>query len=75
MRQHQRFAHPKFEVVSNRRDRVYVKHKALGSRMTDRERNWIFGSLVLSTPEGVMTAREAHARGLGGEVLFRVHMQ
>ena len=73
LRQNQRFTYPKFEIVSKRRDRKYVKNKEL-KKMTDRERNWIFGSQVLSTSEGVMTAKEAYHRGVGGEILFNVRI-
>ena len=76
LRHKQRFSYPRFEILSKRRDRKYMKHKEVGSSLQgERERNWIFGTLVLTTSEGVMTAKEAYAKGLGGEVLFRVIMQ
>lgn len=30
------------------------------------------GSTIVSTPQGIMTAKEARQRNLGGEILFRV---
>jgi small subunit ribosomal protein S8 len=31
-----------------------------------------YGHLIVSTPEGVMTGREAHMKKIGGEALFQI---
>lgn len=56
---------PEFVRVSKPGRRMYVKAKDIPRPLKG------FGLVVLSTPKGIMTGKEAHQRGLGGELLFK----
>ena len=47
--------------------KVYVKKDNLPKVLND------FGMAVISTPQGVMTNKEAREKGLGGEVLCKIY--
>lgn len=52
--------------VSRPGQRIYVRKDRISSVKQGR------GVAILTTPQGVMTSREAKKRGIGGEVLFEV---
>lgn len=54
------------ERVSKLSRRVYVGNREI-PRVLDG-----LGVVILSTPQGIMTGREARERGIGGEVLCKV---
>lgn len=54
------------EKVSKSSKRVYNKAKDI-----KKVRNG-FGSLILSTPQGIMTDKTAKAGNIGGEALFKI---
>lgn len=54
------------EQISKNSRRVYSKAKEIRSVMNG------YGSLVLTTPKGIMTDREAKKEKVGGEVLFKI---
>ena len=54
------------ERVSKTSKRVYQKSKEI------RRVKSGLGSLILSTPKGIMTDREAKDAGVGGEALFKI---
>ena len=56
---------PDFVRVSKPGRRMYVKAKDIPRPLKG------YGLVVLSTPQGIMTGKEAHRRGLGGELLFK----
>lgn len=47
--------------------RLYVGHRDMSSTLNRR------GITILSTPQGVMTSREAYKRKLGGEVICEIY--
>lgn len=46
--------------------RVYVNHRQIPRVLAGT------GTVILSTPNGLMTDREARSRGIGGELLFSI---
>lgn len=52
--------------ISKSGQRVYTSKRELGKFLKER------GVTVLSTSQGLMTAKEAKKKGLGGEVLCRI---
>lgn len=58
---------PSFRRVSRPGQRIYVKASDIR-----RSRNG-HGIYILSTPKGVVTGYEAHALGVGGEILCEVY--
>jgi small subunit ribosomal protein S8 len=56
---------PNFARVSKPGRRIYVRSKDIPRSLKG------YGLVVLSTPQGVMTGREARRKGLGGEILFK----
>ncbi len=54
------------EQISKNSRRVYSKAKEIRSVMNG------YGSLVLTTPKGIMTDRQAKKEKVGGEVLFKI---
>ncbi|MES3005738.1 MAG: 30S ribosomal protein S8 [Patescibacteria group bacterium] len=54
------------EQISKQSRRVYQGAKEI------RLVNSGFGALILTTPKGVLTGREARKEKVGGEVLFRI---
>ena len=54
------------ERVSKTSKRIYNKSKDI------RRVKSGFGSLILSTPKGIMTDKTAKEAGVGGEVLFKI---
>jgi len=52
--------------ISKLSRRLYIKRKEI--RLKKQER----GIIILSTPEGLMTEREAKKAGLGGEIICKV---
>lgn len=54
------------EQVSKQSRRVYQGTKEIRSVRSG------FGSLILTTPKGVLTDREARKEKVGGEVLFKI---
>ena len=60
---------PKIEGVqqiSKQSRRTYTKAKEIKSVLNG------YGSLILTTPNGIMTDREARKEKVGGEVLFKI---
>jgi small subunit ribosomal protein S8 len=55
-----------FKRISKPSCRIYVKKNSLGSLQQERK------IAVLSTPQGIMSNKEAFKKGLGGEYLFQV---
>lgn len=55
---------PTFVRVSSPGRRIYVKAKDIPRPLKG------MGLVVLSTPHGLMTGREASKKGVGGEILF-----
>ena len=53
-------------VLSRPRDRLYISLLDLSRILND------FGVLILSTPKGIMTGKEAIRKGEGGEILAYV---
>ena len=53
-------------IISRPGRRFYVSYRNLKSIMSG------FGHSILSTPEGIITNREARKRKLGGELLFNI---
>nr|YP_009549868.1 ribosomal protein S8 [Cladosiphon okamuranus]AYW52582.1 ribosomal protein S8 [Cladosiphon okamuranus] len=53
-------------ILSRPRDRLYLSLLDLSRVLDD------FGILILSTPKGIMTAKEALSKGEGGEILAYV---
>ena len=65
-----RGTHPAFELlkrVSTPGQRVYKKTHELSVILSG------FGLSIVSTPNGLMTNKEARARRLGGEVICEIH--
>jgi small subunit ribosomal protein S8 len=58
---------PSFRRISSPGQRIYVK-----SADIKKSRNGL-GIYVLSTPKGVVTGYEAHALGVGGELLCEIY--
>lgn len=56
---------PEFTRVSHPGRRLYVKAKDIPRPLKG------YGLVVISTPSGILTGREARERGIGGEVLFK----
>jgi small subunit ribosomal protein S8 len=52
--------------VSKLSQRIYAKSKDI------RTFNHGFGNMVLSTPKGILTDKEAKKANVGGEVLFKI---
>ena len=50
-------------ILSRPRDRLYLSLKDL-SRISDD-----FGTLIVSTPKGITSSKEAIRKGVGGEIL------
>ncbi len=57
----------KIRVVSKPGRRVYSKYKNLYLILGG------LGDLIISTPQGVLTSKEARKRKLGGEILLEVY--
>jgi small subunit ribosomal protein S8 len=57
---------PSFRRISRPGQRIYVK-----SGDIKKSRNGV-GIFILSTPKGIVTGYEAHALGVGGELLVKV---
>lgn len=53
--------------VSKPGKRVYVKKEHLPTVLNN------FGIAIISTPQGLMTNREARKRGLGGEIICEIY--
>lgn len=53
--------------VSKPGQRIYTKSAELPKVLSD------FGIAIISTPNGLMTNKEARARRLGGEVICEIH--
>lgn len=58
---------PSFRRISRPGQRIYIK-----SADIRKSRNGV-GIYILSTPKGVITGYEAHALGVGGELLCEVY--
>ena len=58
---------PSFRRISRPGQRIYIK-----SADIKKSRNGV-GIYILSTPKGVITGYEAHALGVGGELLCEVY--
>jgi small subunit ribosomal protein S8 len=58
---------PSFRRISRPGQRIYIK-----SADIRKSRNGV-GIFVLSTPKGVITGYEAHALGVGGELLCEIY--
>jgi small subunit ribosomal protein S8 len=58
---------PSFRRISRPGQRIYIK-----SADIKKSRNGV-GIYILSTPKGVVTGYEAHALGIGGELLCEVY--
>jgi len=58
---------PSFRRISSPGQRIYVKSSDI-----KKSRNGL-GVFVLSTPKGVVTGYEAHALGVGGELLCEIY--
>ncbi|MFZ4461128.1 MAG: 30S ribosomal protein S8 [Patescibacteria group bacterium] len=58
---------PSFRRISSPGQRIYVKSSDI-----KKSRNGL-GVYVLSTPKGVVTGYEAHALGVGGELLCEIY--
>lgn len=58
---------PSFRRISRPGQRIYV-----GTADIKKSRNG-FGIFILSTPKGIVTGYEAHALGVGGELLCEVY--
>lgn len=58
---------PSFRRVSKPGQRIYVKNTDI-----KRSRNGL-GIFILSTPKGIVTGYEAHALGVGGELLCEIY--
>ncbi len=58
---------PSFRRVSKPGQRIYIKNTDI-----KRSRNGL-GIFVLSTPKGIVTGYEAHALGVGGELLCEIY--
>lgn len=58
---------PSFRRISRPGQRIYVK-----SADVRKSRNG-YGIFILSTPSGIVTGYEAHALGVGGELLCEVY--
>lgn len=58
---------PSFRRISRPGQRIYIK-----STDIRKSRNGV-GIFVLSTPKGVITGYEAHALGVGGELLCEIY--
>lgn len=56
---------PEFVRVSKPGRRIYIKARDIPRPLRG------YGLVVLSTPQGLMTGREAKRKGVGGEILFR----
>jgi len=56
---------PDFVRVSKPGRRMYIKAKDIPRPLRG------YGLVVLSTPHGIMTGKEARRRGVGGELLFK----
>jgi len=55
---------PEFVRRSKPGRRLYVKAKEIPRPLKG------YGLVILSTPQGILTGKEAHRRGVGGELLF-----
>lgn len=55
---------PEFVRVSKPGCRMYVKAKDIPTSLRG------YGLVVLSTPQGLMTGKDARRKGVGGEILF-----
>jgi small subunit ribosomal protein S8 len=58
---------PSFRRISRPGQRIYIKSSDI-----KKSRNGV-GIYILSTPKGVVTGYEAHALGVGGELLCEVY--
>lgn len=58
---------PSFRRISRPGQRIYVKSSDI-----KKSRNG-YGIFILSTPRGIVTGYEAHALGVGGELLCEVY--
>ena len=58
---------PSFRRISRAGQRIYIK-----SADIRKSRNGV-GIYILSTPKGVITGYEAHALGVGGELLCEIY--
>ncbi len=58
---------PSFRRISRPGQRIYIKNTDV-----KKSRNGV-GIFILSTPKGVVTGYEAHALGVGGELLCEVY--
>lgn len=58
---------PSFRRISRPGQRIYIK-----SSDVKKSRNG-YGIFILSTPRGIVTGYEAHALGVGGELLCEVY--
>lgn len=58
---------PSFKRISRPGQRIYIK-----SADIRKSRNGV-GIYILSTPKGVVTGYEAHALGIGGELLCEIY--
>ncbi len=58
---------PSFRRISRPGQRIYVKTSDI-----KKSRNG-YGIFILSTPSGIVTGYEAHALGVGGELLCEVY--
>lgn len=58
---------PSFRRISRPGQRIYIK-----STDIKKSRNG-YGIFILSTPRGIVTGYEAHALGVGGELLCEVY--
>ena len=58
---------PSFRRISRPGQRIYIK-----SADIRKSRNGV-GIYILSTPKGVITGYEAHALGVGGELLCEIY--
>jgi small subunit ribosomal protein S8 len=58
---------PSFRRISRPGQRIYIKNSDV-----KKSRNGV-GIFILSTPKGVVTGYEAHALGVGGELLCEVY--
>lgn len=58
---------PSFRRISTPGQRIYIKSSDI-----KKSRNGL-GIFVLSTPKGVVTGYEAHALGVGGELLCEIY--
>ena len=58
---------PSFRRISRPGQRIYIKSDDI-----KKSRNGV-GIFVLSTPKGIVTGYEAHALGVGGELLCEIY--